>query len=117
TQNVANALHLARQSGAKTIAITSDATSAVGKAADIALTTAVSATPSIPLHGDFLEGRISQLFLIDILYLGLIFEEGSNHRQHLTATANALERYFLISEQRGATAQVSPDTPSPKARH
>ena len=116
TQNVANALQLARQTGAKTIAMTSDAASAVGQAAEIVLTAAISATPSIPLHGDFLEGRISQLFLIDVLYLGLIFQEGSNHGQHLTATADALQRYFLSTEQRGAVARVSPDTPSRKGR-
>lgn len=116
TQNVANALHLAREGGAMTIAITSDATSAVGKAAETTLTTASSATPSIPLYGDFLEGRISQLFLIDILYLGLIFDEGSNRGKHLTTTADALERYFMRSELRGTVARISPDTPSQKAR-
>jgi RpiR family transcriptional regulator, carbohydrate utilization regulator len=112
TQNVANALTLAREVGARTIAITSDAGSIVAQAADIVLTTATSsAAPAIPLYGDFLEGRISQLFLIDMLYLGLIFEEGSSRGTHLTATAAALERYFRRNDDGG---RVSPDTPSPK---
>lgn len=109
TQNVANALQLARETGAMTIAITSDAATAVGQAAEITLVTGHSATPAVPLYGDFLEGRISQLFLIDILYLGIVFEDGSNRAQNLSATAEALERYFKRSEVRGA--RLSPDTP------
>ena len=110
TQNVANALRLAREAGATTIAITSDATSEVSQAAEIALITGSSTTPSVPLYGDFLEGRISQLFLIDVLYLGLLFEDGSRRAQHLATTADALERYFLRSEDRGV-ARISPDIP------
>ena len=111
TQNVANALRLAREAGATTIAITSDAMSEVSQAAEIALITGNSTTPSVPLYGDFLEGRISQLFLIDVLYLGLLFEEGSSRAQHLAMTADALERYFMRSEQRGIVARISPDIP------
>ena len=111
TQNVANALRLARTSGAKTIAITSDPLSDVGLAAEITLITGSSTTPSVPLYGDFLEGRISQLFLIDVLYLGLLFKDGNTGAQHLATTADALERYFMRSEQRGIAARISPDTP------
>ena len=114
TQNVANALRLARENGAMTIAISSDAGSVVARAAEVTLTTASSATPPVPLYGDFLEGRISQLFLIDILYLGLLFEDGSRSPQHLSATADALERYFRRSEAPGPQARVSRGTPSPK---
>lgn len=102
TQNVANALRLARANGAMTLAITSIPASEVGQAADVVLTTGQSSTPSVPLFGDFLEGRISQLFLIDILYLGIVLPEGSENGRHLTKTADALERYFKRAEQRGA---------------
>jgi len=102
TQNVANALRLARTNGAMTLAITSIPASEVGQAADVVLTTGQSSTPSVPLFGDFLEGRISQLFLIDILYLGIVLPEGSENGRHLTKTADALERYFKRAEQRGA---------------
>ena len=111
TQNVANALRLARESGAKTIAITSDAMSDVSLAAEITLITGSSTTPSVPLYGDFLEGRISQLFLIDVLYLGLLFKDGNTGAQHLATTTDALERYFMRSEHRGSAARISPDTP------
>jgi RpiR family carbohydrate utilization transcriptional regulator len=94
TQGVANALTLAHENGAKTIAITGDPASTVASAADIVLTTWNSQTPSVPLYGDFLEGRISQLFLVDLLYLGLIFEEEADRADHLKMTARALERYY-----------------------
>ncbi|MCF8482107.1 MAG: MurR/RpiR family transcriptional regulator [Rhodospirillum sp.] len=94
TAGVAQALTLARKNGATTIAITSDAGSQVAKAADMALTTWNSGTPSIPLYGDFIEGRISQIFLIDLLYIGLLFEEGEERARHLKNTAAALETYY-----------------------
>lgn len=94
TQGVANALTLARKNGARTIAITSDTKSAVALAAEVVLSTWNASTPSVPLYGDFLEGRISQLFLIDLLYLGLIFDEDTDRAAHLKMTGDALERYF-----------------------
>lgn len=109
TQNVANALRLARDNGAMTLAITSDAATEVAQAAEVILTTGQSSTPSVPLFGDFLEGRISQLFLIDILYLGIVLPEGSENGRHLTKTADALERYFKRAEQRGTRAPISPE--------
>lgn len=101
TQNVASALRLARENGATTLAITSEPSSEVGQAAETVLITGQSATPSVPLFGDFLEGRISQLFLIDVLYLGIVMPEGSESGHHLSTTADALERYFKRTEPRG----------------
>lgn len=98
TNPVAQALALARRNGATTIAITSDAGSIVARSADVVLTTWTSATPSVPLHGDFLEGRVSQMFLIDLLYLGLLFEDGAKRVDHLRITAEALEQYFRVSQ-------------------
>ena len=94
TDTVANALTVARENKCVTIAITSDPASAVGQAAEIALVTWNSSTPSVPLYGDFIEGRISQLFLIDLLYLGVLFKAGPKTSRQLSATATALERYF-----------------------
>ena len=94
TETVANALNVARDNKCVTIAITSDPASAVGQAAEITLVTWNSSTPSVPLYGDFIEGRISQLFLIDLLYLGVLFKAGPKTSRHLTATASALERYY-----------------------
>ena len=94
TETVANALTVARENQCVTIAITSDPASAVGQAAEITLGTWNSSTPSVPLYGDFIEGRISQLFLIDLLYLGVLFKAGPKTSRQLTATASALERYY-----------------------
>lgn len=99
TKVVANALTLARSNGARAIAITSDATSPVAQAAEIALTTWNSGEPSVPLHGDFLEGRISQLFLVDLLYLGLLFGSSEEPAQHLEASAQALKKYSNIGRE------------------
>lgn len=98
TQIVASALKLARANGAHAIAITSDETSPVAQEAEITLTTWNSGEPSVPLHGDFLEGRISQLFLVDLLYIGLLFGDGDgdDHARHLEMSADALQRYFNI---------------------
>ena len=115
TETVANALTVARENKCVTIAITSDPASAVGKAAEIALVTWNSSTPSVPLYGDFIEGRISQLFLVDLLYLGVLFKAGPKTSHHLSATASALERYYRRVEDRDPPApqKVSPKTPSP----
>ena len=102
TAGVADALTLAREKRARTIAITSDPAASVAKAAELVLTTWNSTTPSVPLYGDFLEGRISQLFLIDLLYLGLIFDDDDSRARHLRVTADALERFYRRNGGRSA---------------
>jgi len=94
TQGIASALRLAREKGATTIAMTSDPTSPVARAAETTLVTWSSATPSVPLYGDFLEGRISQIYLVDLLYIGLLFEEEGDRSSNLKNTASALERFY-----------------------
>lgn len=98
TRTVANTLRLAAQHGAKTIAITSDAGSEVGRAASITLETWCRSNNDIPLYGDFLEGRIAQLYLIDLIYLGYIFATGEPSRRSLEATARALREYYQPKE-------------------
>jgi RpiR family carbohydrate utilization transcriptional regulator len=98
TMGIANALTLARENGATTISITNDPESAVGKAASITFATWQSSTPQVPLYGDFLEGRISQLFLIDVLYLGLLFTDRANTSRNLKITGEALRKYVGIAE-------------------
>lgn len=97
TIGIANALSLARENGATTIAITNDPESAVGTAAAITFATWQSSTPQVPLYGDFLEGRISQLFLIDVLYLGLLFIDRTNTSRNLKVTGEALKKYVGAS--------------------
>ncbi|MBL8789438.1 MAG: MurR/RpiR family transcriptional regulator [Rhizobiales bacterium] len=95
TRTVADALSLAQDNGATTIAITSDAGSDVAKAADVCLTTWSATQQVVPLHGDFLEGRLSQLFLIDLLYVGLLFRAGEKTAHNLRLTGMALEKHYL----------------------
>lgn len=94
TDTVVQALKIARDNGAKTIAITSDTRSPVALAAELPLVTSSSSTPSVPLYGDFIEGRISQLYLIDLLYIGVLFQLGDKTAHHLQTTADALQTYF-----------------------
>ncbi|MFB2554042.1 MurR/RpiR family transcriptional regulator [Ensifer soli] len=94
TDTVARALKLARENGATTIAITSDADSGVARAGNVSLTTWSSTQPLVPLHGDFLEGRISQLFLIDLLYVGTLFRAGARTAETLQKTGAALEKWY-----------------------
>lgn len=94
TETVTDALKLAREHGARTIAITSNANSDVALAADVVLTTWSASQQLVPLHGDFLEGRVSQLFLIDLLYVGTIFRAGDGPAKALKATGEALEKRY-----------------------
>jgi RpiR family transcriptional regulator, carbohydrate utilization regulator len=94
TKTVADAMLLARDNGATTIAITSDAQSDVAKAGLVCLTTKGASQQVIPLHGDFLEGRLSQLFLIDLLYVGVLFRAKEKTANDLRLTGVALEKHY-----------------------
>ena len=48
----------------------------------------------VPLHGDFLEGRLSQLFLIDLLYVSVLFRAGEKTANSLRLTGAALEKHY-----------------------
>ena len=96
TPTVISAVKLARENGAKTIAITSHAQSALAQAAELAFATASRAGRAIPLHGDFLEGRICQLYLIDLLYIGTMFRLDAEARRHLARTTQALVDHYGI---------------------
>jgi RpiR family transcriptional regulator, carbohydrate utilization regulator len=94
TKTVADAMLLARDNGATTLAITSDAQSDVAKAGVVCLTTKGASQQVIPLHGDFLEGRLSQLFLIDLLYVGVLFRAKEKTSNNLRLTGVALEKHY-----------------------
>lgn len=99
TLTVANALLLAQANNATTISITSDAASEVGRAGSVTLTTWSAAQQLVPLHGDFLEGRLSQLFLIDLLYVGTLFRTGEKTSENLRKTGAALEKRYRQKPQ------------------
>jgi RpiR family transcriptional regulator, carbohydrate utilization regulator len=94
TSTVADAMLLARSNGATTIAITSDVKSDVARAGTLCLATWGASQKVIPLHGDFLEGRLSQLFLVDLLYVGVLFRSGEKTAKNLRLTGAALEKHY-----------------------
>jgi RpiR family transcriptional regulator, carbohydrate utilization regulator len=94
TTAVADAMLLAKKNGAATIAITSNAQSDVANAGSVCLTTWGSTQQVVPLHGDFLEGRLSQLFLVDLLYVGVLFRAGKTTAENLRLTGVALEEHY-----------------------
>lgn len=94
TEEVASALSVARRNGAKTIAVTSNLDSAVGRAAETALWTWTPSTPQIPLYGDFLEGRVCQIYIVYLIYLGVLFQSDGKAPEALEVTAETLKSYF-----------------------
>ena len=94
TETVSDAMLLAQENGATTIAITSNAQSDVAQAGTVCLTTWGATEKVVPLHGDFLEGRLSQLFLVDLLYVGVLFRAGEKTAKDLQLTGLALEKHY-----------------------
>lgn len=94
TRSVAHALKLARANGAHTVAITSDRRSPVAESAETTLLTWKQEKTSIPLYGDFIEGRTCQLYLIDLLFLMVLFRSENGEKKNLHRTGAALEGYY-----------------------
>lgn len=95
TQSVARALKLARNAGARTIAITSDRRAPVAEAAETTLITWKQEKTTIPLFGDFIEGRSCQLYLVDLLFLLVLFRSEQGERESLHRTGSALQNYYF----------------------
>lgn len=95
TQSVTHALKLAREVGAATIAITSDRRSSIVGAAETTLLAWQQAQASVPLFGDFLEGRASQLYLVDLLFLLVLFRDENGEKDNLNRTGIALKEYYF----------------------
>jgi len=93
SMTVVNALKIASENGATTICITSNPKSPIAQVSKICLLT-VPTTRDIPLYGDFLEARISQLYIIDLLYLGIIFKLGDIAKRNLKKTTEALKTHY-----------------------
>jgi RpiR family carbohydrate utilization transcriptional regulator len=93
SMDVVNALKIASESGAVTIGITSGRDSPLARASEICLCTPPR-NRDIPLYGDFMEARVSQLYVIDLLYLGIIFKLGEISKRRLKKSRDALETYY-----------------------
>lgn len=98
TSDVAKALEISRKRGAKTVAITSTPDSLVGRAAALTLSTWRQETPQIPLYGDFLEGRMCQLYIVYLLYIGVLFQSDGVAQEHLKATAESLSKHYQVAQ-------------------
>ena len=91
TVDVVNAIRLARMNGATTIAITSNPQSPLAGQAEILLQTT---SQEIPIYGEFLRARIGQLFIVDLLYIGVVFTLGDRARRSLETTARAIKEFY-----------------------
>lgn len=91
---VVNALNIALQNGAMTIGITSNPQSPLAKVSKICLLTTPPMHEAVPLYGDFLEARLCEMYIIDLLYLGLIFKLGGIAKKRLEKSTRSLETYY-----------------------
>jgi len=93
TKHVVDAVKIAAQNGAVTIGLTSDRESALGRAAKICLATPLEYKDA-PLYGGSIDAKACQLYLVDLLYLGVLFKLGQPLKRNLKATASALRTYY-----------------------
>jgi RpiR family carbohydrate utilization transcriptional regulator len=93
SMDVVNALKIASERGAVTIGMTSSSESPLAQVSTICLCTPPRSR-DIPLYGDFMEARVSQLYIIDLLYLGIIFKLGESSKRSLKRSTDALETYY-----------------------
>lgn len=49
-------------------------------------------------YGEYMEAKVCQLYVLDILYLRLLFKLGDASKQALQATTNALKTYYNPGE-------------------
>ena len=87
TKDVVRALGIAKEKGATTIAITGNEESAIVRKADIKLLTF---SKEEPIYGDFMEGKVSQLFIIDLLYIGILLKNIPKFNNYLEEIAKAI---------------------------
>ena len=93
SNDVVNALKIASGRGAVTIGVTSNRESPLAHVSQICLCTPPR-SKDIPLYGDFMEARVSQLYIVDLLYLGIIFRLGDISKRSLEGSTDALEKYY-----------------------
>lgn len=87
TKDIVEAIRIAKEKGATTIAITGNKDSAIASEADINLFTFSN---EVPIYGDFMEARISQVFIIDLLYIGILLNNIPAFTEYLKETAQAI---------------------------
>jgi len=96
TKDVVKALSLARSQGAATIAITGNKDSRITRYADIVLATY---STEKPIYSDFMEAKVSQIYVISLLYLGVLLTNPSRYTVNLEGSARAIiDRSFRDDE-------------------
>jgi DNA-binding MurR/RpiR family transcriptional regulator len=93
TKHVVDAVKIAAKKGAVTIGMTSDRESALGRASQICLATPLEYKDK-PLYGGAIDAKVCQLYLVDLLYLGVLFKLGKPLKRNLKTTAYALGTYY-----------------------
>jgi len=93
TKHVVDAVKIAAKNGAVTIGLTSDRESALARASKICLATPLEYKDT-PLYGGAIDAKVCQLYLVDLLYLGVLFKLGQPLKRNLKATASALSTYY-----------------------
>jgi RpiR family carbohydrate utilization transcriptional regulator len=93
TKHVVDALTIGSARGAVTIGITSEPESALARASKICLVTPLE-NKDVPLYGGAIDAKMCQLYLVDLLYLGVLFKLGDVVKRNLKETANALRTYY-----------------------
>jgi DNA-binding MurR/RpiR family transcriptional regulator len=93
TKHVVDALKIAAKNGAITIGMTSDPESALARVSKICLATPLEYMDT-PLYGGAIDAKVCQLYLVDLLYLGVLFKLGKSLKRNLEATASALRTYY-----------------------
>ncbi len=93
SKHVVDALHIAASKGARTIGLTSNRESALARASEVCLITPPGGS-DIPLYGGAIEAKVCQLYILDLLYLGILFKLGNVTKKNLKETAGALRTYY-----------------------
>ncbi|WNS80964.1 MurR/RpiR family transcriptional regulator [Domibacillus sp. DTU_2020_1001157_1_SI_ALB_TIR_016] len=88
TQEVARLLSLAQKRGVKTISLTKYGSSAAASLADINLFT--SASSEAPLRSAATASRFAQLFVIDVLFMGVATKEFDQTVQYIDRSREAI---------------------------
>jgi len=93
TKHVVDAIKLAAENGATTIGMTSDRESPLARSSEICLATPLEYRDR-PLYGGAIDAKVCQLFLVDLLYLGVLFKSGKPLQRNLDKTASALRTHY-----------------------
>ena len=93
SKHVVDALAIASERGATTVGITGNRNSDLARTAQICLVTPLGALDA-PLYGGSIDAKACQLYLVDLLYLGVLFKLGSSAKKNLKETARALRTYY-----------------------